>query len=97
MTRTLILVVCLALALLLLPGFAPERSRAGPFEYKFVRIGQGLMESGPFAEVPLGDLGEEVANSLAREGWTLDQVETLWIGAPNSQFEAMTLVFRRPR
>ena len=95
MRRHLLLLPLLAMTLLF--GFAPDRSDTGPYEYKFVRVGQGLMAGGRFAEVPTGQLGEQVANSLGRQGWELDQIDTMWVGSPSSQFEALTLVFKRPQ
>jgi hypothetical protein len=86
----------LACALIVLLGFAPIEAAEGPYEYKFVRVAQGLVAEGRFENVPTGELGEQVANELAHEGWTLDQIDTLWIGSPATQFEALTMVFRRP-
>jgi hypothetical protein len=86
----------LACAVILLLGFAPSSAVEGPYEYKFVRVAQGLVAEGRFRDVPTGELGEHEANQLAREGWVLDQIDTMWMGGPATQFEALTMVFRRP-
>jgi hypothetical protein len=85
----------LACAVIVLLGFSPERAVEGPFEYKFVRVKRGLVAENRFQEVPTSELGERVANDLAREGWVLDQIDSLWMGGPATRFEALTLVFRR--
>ena len=84
----------LAGAVVVLLAFANRP--VGPYEYRFVRVAQGLVAEGQFEDVPTGVLGEQVANELAREGWELDQIDSLWMGGPATQFEALTLVFRRP-
>jgi hypothetical protein len=87
----------LACAVIVLLGFASQRPADGPYEYKFVRVAQGLVAEGQFQDVPTGQLGERVANELARDGWVLDQIDSLWMGGPATQFEALTMVFRRAR
>lgn len=87
----------LAGAVVVLLAFANRPTAGGPYEYRFVRVAQGLVAEGQFEEVPTGVLGEQVANELARDGWELDQIDSLWMGGPATQFEALTLVFRRPR
>ena len=86
----------LACSVVLLLGFARGVSVEGPYEYKFVRVAQGLVAEGQFQDVPTGELGEQVANELAREGWVLSEIDSLWMGGPATQFEALTMVFRRP-
>lgn len=95
MTRHLPLLVLLAVVLAL--GFAPGPAREGPFEYKFVRVDQGLMGDGTVQDIPARELGERLANLLAREGWVLDQIDTMWVADLNGQYEALTIVFRRPQ
>ena len=87
----------LACAVIVLLGFSRGAAVEGPYEYKFVRVGQGLVAKGRFKDEPTGELGERVANELAREGWVLNQIDSLWMGGPATQFEARTMVFRRPR
>ena len=97
MKHTLLLVLLLLLIVLMF-GFAPRSGPAGSYEYKFVRVHSEQATVEPARRRPTTEaLGQSTANALSLEGWTLDQVESLWIPAPNNQSEALWLIFRRPR